>query len=150
MALKIPPLLLMLLFMLLAWLLAPLLPDAVWVLPLQRQFSLLLALIGVTVCGAGVIRFRLLGTTMNPVNLAATSKLVTDGIYRFSRNPMYLGFLLLLVAWSLYLQPFLVLLAPPAFVLYMNRFQIRIEEQALVARFGDVYVDYRQRVRRWL
>lgn len=150
MALRVPPLFLTLFFMLLAWLLAQLLPDAVLVLPLQWQFSLLLALAGVVVCGAGVIQFRLLGTTMNPSNLSGSSVLVTTGIYRVSRNPMYLGFLLLLMAWSLYLELLMVALAPPAFVLYMNRFQISIEEQALASRYGDSYRDYMRRVRRWL
>ena len=148
MALKIPPLFLTLLFMLLAWLLAQLLPDVALVVPLP--FSLLLAMAGVVVCGAGVVKFRRLGTTMNPIDPTGSSLLVTTGIYRISRNPMYLGFLFLLMAWSLYLGWLTALLVSPVFVLYMDRFQISIEEQALASRYGDAYQDYMCRVRRWL
>lgn len=150
MALKIPPLLLTLLFMLLAWLLAQLLPDSPLVLPLQAPLSLLLALTGVVVCGAGVVQFRWRGTTVNPMQPADASRLVTSGIYGFSRNPMYLGFLLLLTAWSLYLNSVLLALMPPAFVWYLNRFQVSVEERALTLRFGDEYRVYMQKVRRWL
>ena len=119
-------------------------------MPLRLQLSLLLALAGVVICGAGVIQFRRLGTTMNPVQITGSTQLVTGGIYRFSRNPMYLGFLLLLTGWTLYISPLLVLLLPPLFVSYMNRFQITIEERTLLAQYGDGYRDYSNRVGRWI
>ncbi|HEX6927780.1 MAG TPA: isoprenylcysteine carboxylmethyltransferase family protein, partial [Gammaproteobacteria bacterium] len=78
------------------------------------------------------------------------SALVVAGIYRRSRNPMYLGFALLLLALGIHLRSLSALLILPAFVLYMNRFQIAPEERALEARFGEEYNVYRQSVRRWL
>ncbi len=150
MALKIPPLLLTLLFLLLIWLLASGLPVAVPPLPWQSELALFFMVAGVMVCGAGVIHFCLQRTTMNPRQPGTASRLVTTGVYGFSRNPMYLGFLLLIIGWSLYWAPLLLVLMPLAFVLYMNRFQISAEEQLLALRFGAEYQRYRQQVRRWL
>lgn len=99
---------------------------------------------------AGLVSFRRAGTTVNPMRPAATSALVSSGVYGVTRNPMYLGLLLILVAWAVYLSSFWLLLGPLAFVLYMNRFQIGPEERALSARFGDDYAAYRVKVRRWL
>jgi protein-S-isoprenylcysteine O-methyltransferase Ste14 len=63
---------------------------------------------------------------------------------------MYLGFLLLLAAWAVWLTHPLALLTVPVFVGYMNRFQIRPEEAALTARFGEEFIAYTRRVRRWV
>lgn len=150
MELKIPPLLLTLLLLLLVWLLGLWMPVTLPPLPLQVELALLLALAGVVVCGAAVIHFRRCATTMDPLHPGAESRLVTTGSYGISRNPMYLGFLLVIAAWSLYWAPLLLLLFPPLFVVYMNRFQISVEERRLAAHFGDEYRHYQQRVRRWL
>lgn len=92
--------------------------------------------------------FRLRKTTINPFGEPAV--VVQDGLYRFSRNPMYLGMLLVLTGVGLWLGNVLALLLAPAFVVIMTRRYIVYEEQLLDARFGDVYRDYRSRVRRWL
>ncbi|MDP9528744.1 methyltransferase family protein [Pseudomonas protegens] len=99
---------------------------------------------------AGGISFRRARTTVNPLKPEAASALVTSGIYRFTRNPMYVGFALWLLAWGLYLASPLVLLGVLGFVLYMNRLQIAPEERALGRLFGADFAAYRQRVRRWL
>jgi protein-S-isoprenylcysteine O-methyltransferase Ste14 len=80
----------------------------------------------------------------------AASSLVADGVYRWTRNPMYLGFLIALAGWAAYLANVASALVLPLFVLYMNRFQIVPEERALAARFGPQFEDYRRSVRRWL
>ena len=80
----------------------------------------------------------------------AASAIVTVGIYRFTRNPMYLGFLLLLIAWAVFLGNIVSALMPLLFIAYMNRFQIAPEERALHARFGVPYETYLRSVRRWL
>jgi len=80
----------------------------------------------------------------------SASALVVSGIYRFTRNPMYVGFLFVLLGWAVWLSNGLSFLFLPAFVLYMNRFQIQPEERALHARFGQEFVAYTSRVRRWL
>ena len=73
----------------------------------------------------------------------------TTRIYRLSRNPMYLGFLLVLAAWAVLLANVLVLLPVVAFVIYMNRFQITPEERALAVMFGTEFNAYKRRVRKW-
>ncbi|MDF2177253.1 isoprenylcysteine carboxylmethyltransferase family protein [Aliiglaciecola sp. CAU 1673] len=120
----------------------------------MTNFPGLWAAIGIFVIGAvvtlwGVIAFRLAKTTVDPRDPRQSSTLVDTGIYAFSRNPMYLGFLCWLLALALYLQNAGALLLCPLFVLYMNRFQIQPEERALKSLFGEPYRDYMRRVRRW-
>jgi protein-S-isoprenylcysteine O-methyltransferase Ste14 len=89
-------------------------------------------------------------TTINPLHPERTTALVSGGIYRHTRNPMYLGLVCLLLAWAWALGHVWALLAPLVFVSYITRFQIVPEERAMAAHFGAAYDDYRQRVRRWL
>lgn len=99
---------------------------------------------------AGVISFRRARTTVNPMKPETTSSLVCSGIYRVTRNPMYVGLLLVLVAWAVFLSSAWALLGPLTFVLYINRFQIAPEERVLSAMFGTGYSAYKSRVHRWL
>ena len=94
-----------------------------------------------------ILRHR---TTIDPRKPERSSTLVTRGIYRASRNPIYLGDVLLLLAWATYLGAPLAYAAVPLFVWWMNRFQIGPEERILAAKFGDEYRQYCRRVRRWL
>jgi protein-S-isoprenylcysteine O-methyltransferase Ste14 len=98
---------------------------------------------------AGIISFRRAGTTVNPMKPETTSSFVCSGIYRVTRNPVYLGLLFVLVAWAVFLPAAWALLGPPAFVLYMNRFQIVPEERVLSSMFGTSYAAYKSTVRRW-
>ena len=75
---------------------------------------------------------------------------MTAGIYRVSRNPMYLGFAILLLAWAVFLASPWMLLGVPAFMMFISRFQIQPEERALESLFGEEFRDYKARVRRWL
>jgi protein-S-isoprenylcysteine O-methyltransferase Ste14 len=126
------------------------LPGAALAVPGRVGMAAALALVGGLVALAGVVTFRAHGTTMNPLAPAAASGLVTGGVYRLSRNPMYLGFLLALAGLAVYLANLAALPLLPAFVLYLNRFQIEPEERLLLTRFGDDYAAYMDRVRRWL
>jgi protein-S-isoprenylcysteine O-methyltransferase Ste14 len=108
------------------------------------------ALIGAAVTFAGAITLRAAKTTLLPMKPRNTSALVTHGIYRLSRNPMYLGLALALVGWAAFLSAAWPLLGPILFVLYVNRFQIRPEERALTDLFGVEYTNYSRQVRRWL
>lgn len=108
------------------------------------------ALIGVSFDIAGIISFIRAKTTINPLRPHKATSLVSTGVYRVTRNPMYVGMLFLLIAWAIYLSSAWALLGPLAFVLYMNRFQIGPEEKALEALFGDEFIDYKKKVRRWL
>lgn len=99
---------------------------------------------------AGLILFLRSRTTINPLKPQATSTLVCSGIYRLTRNPMYLGLLFILLGWATYLANLAALLLVPLFALYLTRFQIVPEERILAAKFGAAFAAYRARVRRWL
>lgn len=99
---------------------------------------------------AGVVAFRRASTTVNPTKPGAASAMVTSGVYRLSRNPMYLGLLFALTGWAVFLSHALAFAFLPVFAAYMNRFQISTEERALSAKFGSEFDAYKQSVRRWL
>jgi protein-S-isoprenylcysteine O-methyltransferase Ste14 len=107
-------------------------------------------LVGIGFSAAGVLAFRRAQTTLNPTKPEQTSSLVSSGVYRVTRNPMYVGLLCVLVAWAVFLSSAWALLGPVAFVLYITRFQIEPEERALAKLFASEYTDYQAKVRRWL
>jgi|SRR5690554_3797858 len=112
--------------------------------------AMAVALIGGGVSLAGIISFRRMKTTINPVKPERASSLVVAGVYKITRNPMYVGILLVLVAWALFLSSHWALPGSLLFVLYINRFQIAPEERALDTLFGSEYAAYKSRVRRWI
>ena len=112
--------------------------------------AVLITLAGGVFSIAGIVSFRVARTTINPMKPEATTSLVCSGIYRLTRNPMYVGLFFVLVAWAVFLSSAWALLVPVAFVLYMNRFQIAPEERVLSAMFGTEYSAYKSTVRRWL
>ena len=112
--------------------------------------ALALAAVGASFDVAGLLAFRRAKTTVNPMTPQRSSSVVNSGVYRFTRNPMYLGLVFFLLAWAVYLSSAWALLGVPVFVAYITRFQIQPEESALAARFGKSYTDYCARVRRWL
>jgi protein-S-isoprenylcysteine O-methyltransferase Ste14 len=116
----------------------------------QRELAVVLAVSGIALALAGVLSFRRTQTTVDPRYPERVNALVTAGVYRVSRNPMYLGMLLCLAALAVWLGNLLAVLILPLFVAYLSRFQIEPEERAIRTRFGDEYVDYCSRVRRWL
>lgn len=148
--LKIPPLLLVVLFALAMWLLAQWVPPLVLPLGWRLLFAGIFAISGVAIALAGVLAFRRANTTVDPRVPQQTSSLVIRGIYRYSRNPMYVGFLLLLTALGCYLMNAAAFALLPLFVWYMNRFQIAPEERHLLQKFGADYQAYCETVRRWL
>ncbi|MFP2768377.1 methyltransferase family protein [Oceanisphaera sp. KMM 10153] len=116
----------------------------------QQGIAILVTLTGLALMLLAVGQLHRARTTVLPFNPGRTRRLVTGGIFRYSRNPVYLGDLLLLLAWAVWLGNGLSLLWLPLFVGYMNRVQIGAEERALAAKFGADYLDYCSRVRRWL
>lgn len=128
-----------------AWTIAP-----PWNASATQRLAGGLAASGVAIALAGVVEFRRRRTTVNPHSPGNASAVVTGGIYRWTRNPMYLGILLVLAAWALYLGHAAAALALPAFVAYMNRFQIVPEERILTAKFGPDFARYLRSVRRWI
>lgn len=93
--------------------------------------------------------FSRAGTTFSPIAPDRTSALVTTGVYRFTRNPMYVGMAMVLLSLGVLLASMYSLLLPVVFVLYIDRYQIAPEERLLASRFGEEYRDYAGRVRRW-
>jgi len=106
--------------------------------------------VGIGFSAAAVLAFRRARTTVNPTRPELASSLVSSGVYRITRNPMYAGVSFILVAWAVFLASAWALLGPVAFVLYVGRFQIAPEERALGKLFGSDYAAYRAKVRRWL
>ena len=98
----------------------------------------------------GLLAFRASRTTINPLAPERASALVTGGVYRITRNPMYVGMAFLLLAWAVHLSALLPFAGIAVFVLYITRFQIRPEERVLKGLFGEQYASYAARVRRWL
>ncbi|WP_447590625.1 methyltransferase family protein [Aquipseudomonas campi] len=121
-------------------------------LPTSMRIGLSVALValGLFFCLAGLVSFRRAKTTINPLRPARASALVSSGIYRISRNPMYVGFALFLLALAAGLASAWSLIGVVGFMLFIGRFQITPEERALNGLFGDEYSAYQRRVRRWI
>lgn len=117
---------------------------------LRGTLAALLVAAGLAIALAGVREFRRARTTVHPLRPERASALVDGGIYRITRNPMYLGMLAVLLGWAAWLAAPWALLGPAAFVAFIGRFQIAPEERALRQLFGAAYAAYTQRVRRWL
>jgi protein-S-isoprenylcysteine O-methyltransferase Ste14 len=117
---------------------------------LRAAVALAFAAIGVAVAVSGIMSFRRARTTVNPLKPETSAALVSTGIYSVTRNPMYLGMVLGLLAWTVYLASIWSLVGPVVFALYITRFQIVPEERVLGRLFGDDFAEYRKRVRRWL
>lgn len=127
-----------------------LITPAIQAAPYSQIAAAIVALIGVGFDIAGIVSFRRAKTTVNPLRPNRATALVSSGIFRITRNPMYVGMLFILVSWALFLSSVWTLFGPIAFWLYMNRFQISPEERVLAELFGSDFADYKKRVRRWL
>jgi protein-S-isoprenylcysteine O-methyltransferase Ste14 len=148
--LKIPPPIVALLLGVAMWEIAKVLPLLDVPLFIREVTVRVLILVAIAIALPGFVALIRARTTFNSMKPKATSSLVTSGIYKFTRNPMYLSVLLMLVAWAIFLSSAWALVGPVAFVLYINRFQINPEERALAAMFGTLYTEYKSRVCRWL
>lgn len=148
--LAIPPPLVMLMVGLLMWLLSFIFPTLTMASISSLSGAAIIGLGGLGISMAGVITFMRAKTTSDPRKPADASTLVTSGIYRLTRNPMYLGVLLILIAWGLTLSNLLALICAFIFVPYINRYQILPEERLLEDKFGAVFTTYKAKVRRWI
>jgi protein-S-isoprenylcysteine O-methyltransferase Ste14 len=132
------------------WLIARYLPALSFDIPARRSLVVLFFCLGGIVAVPAITAFRSAETTVDPRDPGKATRLVVAGVYRYSRNPMYLGLLFLLIAWAFYLSNLVAFAGVPLFVLAMNRLQIQPEEAAMEAKFGDEFRAYRESVRRWL
>jgi len=148
--LRVPPVAVASVAALCMWMLARWTPGLGWGGYWRLGAAASLFVAGVVVAVAGVLEFRRARTTVNPTTPQAATSMVRSGIYRHTRNPMYLGMLLVLAAWAAWLANPAALAVLPAFFLYMNRFQIEPEERILAGLFAGEFDAYRRSVRRWL
>lgn len=147
---KIPPVALFILFIMVMIRLDQVLLSFALALPLTTVVLVAAVILAGVIGIAGVYEFRKAKTTVNPVKVDSATSVVDSGVFAYTRNPMYLALVILLVGIGYWQQNIVCLLLPFGFVLYMNRFQIRPEEKALESLFGAEYLDYKQRVRRWV
>lgn len=143
---KIHPPILLMIHLFASYLLNRLFPLAfpntlVWV-------GYLLVFIGLSLAFNALTQFIRARTTLDPHG--SVSNIVTSGVYRFSRNPIYLGFVCLLIGFSLIFRSLWGLILSPLFILVMNMLVIQHEEAYLAKKFGETYTSYKSRVRRWL
>jgi protein-S-isoprenylcysteine O-methyltransferase Ste14 len=147
---KIPPPILAILTGFAMWLLANIEPTPGFDFRFRRVVAIVLPLCGFCTAFMAAASFRKAKTTINPRMIEKASSIVTSGVFRYTRNPMYVGLVCLLTGWALYLASVWSLIFPILFVLYITRFQIIPEERMMNAKFGRDYDEYRKRVRRWV
>ncbi|MBW8851288.1 MAG: isoprenylcysteine carboxylmethyltransferase family protein [Xanthomonadales bacterium] len=133
-----------------AWAAARALPALIVPLPGRGALAIAVLALGLAIELVAAARFLRARTTVSPLSPQKATTLVTGGLNRVSRNPMYVGQALLLAGWALWLAHALAPLGAVAYVLWITRFQILPEERALAARFGEDYAAYRARTPRWL
>ncbi|MFT7289238.1 MAG: protein-S-isoprenylcysteine O-methyltransferase Ste14 [Halieaceae bacterium] len=148
--LRVPPIIQLLAMALLMWSVSRYLPA--FALPIGGAVWLATAyfIAGTVLAILGVREFRKARTSVDPRTPAKAGKLVSAGVYRISRNPMYLGMLLVLIGWAFYLRSSLALALLPVFVVYMSYFQIKPEERFMREKFTGAYDAYCSAVGRWL
>ncbi len=117
---------------------------------LSGKLSLVILFVGLAIDVAAIIPFLVAKTTVNPMKPGRASQLVTSGIYKYSRNPMYLGTLVLLMALMIWLGTAINIVFLALFVWYITIFQIKPEEKVLEELFADEYLNYKVKVRRWI
>ena len=150
MNIRIPPPVYMILFGVLMWFLAHS-PYALIVdIPFKRAAAGILIAAAIAIDIIAIRQFNASSTTINPYRARKSSALVTHGIYRYTRNPMYVGMLLMLCGWGLILESVSNVLLIAGFVVTLTLAQIRHEEEVLESLFPDEFEAYRRKVRRWI
>ena len=119
-------------------------------IPLQLEISILILSAGILIFVNPVLQFIKSKTTVNPIQFEEVNKLVTSGIFKYSRNPMYLGMLMIVLSTSIFYLNIYSILTPLLFMLWINKFQIKREEEFLIEKFGDEYLSYKKKTRRWI
>tara|TARA_Y100000768_G_C23525222_1_gene472189 strand:+ start:102 stop:554 length:453 start_codon:yes stop_codon:yes gene_type:complete len=150
MKLLIPPPIQALLSAILMWLISRYFQYANFSFKGMNIFALVFLIIAIIIIIMGINKFREIKTTISPLEPNRTSSLVNTGIYRYTRNPMYLGLLLMLFSTALFLKNFIGFLIIPLFILFITRNQILPEEESLDNIFREEYKNYKKKVRRWI
>ena len=148
--LKVPPDVVALAVAALMWLVSTVTPSLQLPFAGRLLAAAICAVVGIGLIVAARITFARAAATFSPMSPRRSSRLVTTGVYRLSRNPMYLGTLLVLFAVAAWLADPVSLAVALSYIAYMDRFQIAPEERVLRGRIGSAYEDYVLGVRRWL
>lgn len=148
--LKIPPPIVAAISAFLMWKMSHLSSMFSYDIGYKLEVCILIAMLGLLVDILAISRFMKAKTTVNPLKPGSASRLVKTGIYKYSRNPMYVGNFIILIAWGIWLGVPANISLLFVYVIYLTRFQIKPEEQALEATFKDEYRCYKEQVRRWI
>ena len=119
-------------------------------LPYKHSISILIFLVGTLILINPVFKFIKSKTTVNPIKFRKVSQLITTGIFKYSRNPMYLGMIFIIISTSILYLNYYSITTPFIFYFWINRFQIKREEIFLAKKFGKEYVSYKSKTRRWI
>ena len=119
-------------------------------LPNQTLISILILFIGIFILIIPVYKFVKSKTTIDPIKFKKVNNLVTSGIYKYSRNPMYLGLLMVIISTSIFYLTIFSITTPFIFYFWINRFQIKREEIFLTKKFGQKYISYKSKTRKWI
>ena len=149
-ALKVPPPVVLLIFGILMWFVGSRVPGRRVDFDNQLAAAISIGMLGLIININAIIGFRRANTTVNPLDPGKATQLVVGGVFRMSRNPMYLGILVVLTGWAIWIGSFYNLAPLALFVYYITEFQIRPEEEVLRPLFGEAYADYCSKVRRWI
>ncbi len=144
---KVPPPIVTLICTLLIYLSKPFFPDLIF--NYSDQISLFFFISGLSIILISFQRFKKEKTTINPIKIEKASSLVTNGIFKYSRNPMYLGMLLILISISIKFNFYGGILVIGVFVYFITYFQILPEEKAMLKLFGEDFINYKNKTRRW-
>ena len=150
MELKIPPLLQLIILGSLMWLTSIYANYFRFNFKYNNEFALFCLTTGAVIIGLSIVTFNRAETTITPLHPDKVSNLVKIGIYQYTRNPMYLGLLLILFSIGGYLQNLASMFVLPIFVWFISQYQIMPEEEALQKVFGQDYKNYQDSVRRWI
>lgn len=146
---RIPPPVILLLFGTAMWFLAHSEFALAVAIPYALWIAIVLGVLGLLVSGSAIRRFRAVDTTVNPLKPDTASALVQAGAFSRTRNPMYVGLLLVLAGWAVWLQSLSNVALLLLFVVAITELQIKPEEAALRIVFGADYERYCRNVRRW-
>ena len=145
---KIPPPIVTLFFGLCIYLSRPYFPE--FSFSILNSLSTISFVLGITVFATAVSSFKRQNTTVNPISIEKASSLVVDGVFKYSRNPMYLGMLFILLGLTFKFNLIGGLLFTSLFMIFISIFQIKPEEAAMEKLFDQEWKDYIKNVRRWL
>ena len=120
------------------------------ILPTQNLISFIILLIGILILITPIFKFIKSKTTIDPLKFKKVNRLITSGIYKYSRNPMYLGLLMIVMSTSIFYLNIFSITTPMLFYFWINRFQIKREEIFLTQKFGKEYLSYKNKTRRWI